>query len=69
MGRPTQRMSMNAENPPCVLAMMFKSPRGMQRALMSLHHEPWIGMHPSRMSKSVATLMTAKNVMRAYVYL
>lgn len=69
MGRPTHRMSINAAKPPCVLAMMLKSEGAMQRALISLSHVPWIGIHASRMSKNVAVVMMAKNVMRMYVYL
>lgn len=86
MGRPVQRMSINAENPeshvsvysefkmwshipPCTFAMMLKAEGAMQRALTSLSHVPWIGIHSSSMSRTVTMVTTAKNAMRMYVYL
>ena len=50
--------------PPWVLAMILKSERGMQRALIPLSHVPWMGIHPSKISRHVAELMTAKIAMR-----
>ena len=55
--------------PPCVLAMTFKPARGMQRASTVRSHVPRTGTHPSKMSKNVATLTTAKKAMSKYVYL
>ena len=55
--------------PPCVLTMISKVERAMQRALISLSHVPWMGIHASRMIINVAVLMTVKKAMRRYVYL
>lgn len=55
--------------PPCVLAMISKVERAMQRALIDLSHVPWMGIHATRMIVKVAVLMTVKKAMRRYVYL
>lgn len=64
-----QNLRDGRDMPPCVLAMILNPERAMQRALTSLSHVPWIGIHASRMSRHVAVLTTAKKAMRMYVYL
>ncbi len=64
MGRPAQRRSVTAETEPCVLAIVVKAERAMQCALISVFHVPSMGIHPCRISRSVAVVMTAEKAIR-----